>query len=171
MKIEEARRKTLQYFEKANIALTKNEKANIEIADMGLNRLEEVGLQLVTYVNTDRYCAKEMVSFPRQTCPEHRHPEIKGEPGKKETFRCRWGKVYLYVEGEFTENPSCKPPEGNEDCYTVGREIELNPGDQFTIPENTKHWFQGGSDGAIISEFSSPSRDEYDVFTNPNIER
>lgn len=35
--------------------------------------LERTGLQLVTYVNTERCCAKEMVLFAGQTCPEHRH--------------------------------------------------------------------------------------------------
>jgi len=171
MKKDEAEELALGYYDRANIAITDEEKERIEVADLGLNRLEEIGLQLLTYVNTDRYCAKEMVLFPGQTCPEHRHPEIDGEPGKQETFRCRWGKVFLYVEGEKTENPTCSPPEGNQEYYTVGKEIVLNPGEQYTIPPNTKHWFQSGKDGAVISEFSSPSRDEHDVFTNPEIER
>lgn len=34
---------------------------------------ERTGLQLVTYANTERCCAKEMVLFAGQTCPEHRH--------------------------------------------------------------------------------------------------
>ena len=55
-------------------------KANIEVADFRLGDRENTGLQLVTYVNTDRYCAKEMVLFPGQTCPEHRHPDRAG-PG------------------------------------------------------------------------------------------
>lgn len=41
------------------------------------------------YVNTDRVCAKEMVLFPHQACPEHRHIGMDGAPGKEETFRCR----------------------------------------------------------------------------------
>ena len=36
---------------------------------------------------------------------------------------------------------------------------------------NTRHWFQGGPEGAVISEFSTTSYDEYDVFTDPNIRR
>ncbi len=39
--------------------------------------------------------------IPRQTCTQHRHPPLsEANPGKQETFRCRWGKVWLYVEGE-----------------------------------------------------------------------
>src|ERR1700733_14694759 len=84
----------------AGIVLTDEEAAHIEVADLGLNRLAEEGLELVTYINNDRYCAKELVLFPGQTCPEHRHPPVDGQPGKQETFRCRCGEVWLYVEGE-----------------------------------------------------------------------
>lgn len=168
---QQAKKETLKYFNEARIKLTDKEKAAIEVADMGLGRLREIGLQLLTYINTDRYCAKEMVLFPDQTCPEHYHPEIDGEPGKQETFRCRWGKVFLYVEGEATQNPQCTPPKGNEEYYTVWHEIELEPGEQYTISPETKHWFQASVSGAVISEFSSTSRDEHDIFTNPNISR
>jgi D-lyxose ketol-isomerase len=88
-----------------------------------------------------------------------------------ETFRCRWGKVWLYVEGEPTANIQARVPEGSESYYTVFHEIELHPGEQYTIPPNTLHWFQAGDDGAIVSEFSSTSRDEYDIFTDPRIVR
>lgn len=171
MNKKEARQRALDFFDRANIAITSEEKGRIEIAKLGLGRLEEIGLQLLTYINTERYCAKEMVLFPRQTCPEHLHPEINGQQGKQETFRCRWGTVYLYVEGQPDKEPACSPPQGNEEYYTVKREIKLKPGQQFTIEPATKHWFQAANRGAVISEFSSSSRDEYDVFTNPNIER
>ena len=43
------------------------------MADFGLGIVEKVGLQLLTYVNTEKCCAKEMVLRPYQTCPEHTH--------------------------------------------------------------------------------------------------
>jgi D-lyxose ketol-isomerase len=135
----------------AGIVLTPHERETIEVADFGLGRLEEVGLELVVYVNTERVCAKELVLFPGQTCPEHRHPPVGGEPGKEETFRCRRGSVRLHVAGHG--------------------EVLLGPGDQFTIPPDTLHWFQAGEEGAIVSEFSTRSRDESDVFTDPRIRR
>jgi D-lyxose ketol-isomerase len=168
---EQAREKTLDYFKRAGIVLTEAEKNNIEVADFGLNELECTGLEIITYVNTDRVCAKELVLFPGQTCPEHRHPPVEGEPGKEETFRCRWGEVYLYVPGEKTLNPKGKPPKGREKWYSVWNEIVLKPGDQYTLKPNTLHWFQAGKDGAIVSEFSTKSRDESDVFTDPEIAR
>ena len=157
----------------AGIALTAEEAAKIEIADFGLGRLDSEGLEIVTYVNNDRYCAKELVLFPRQTCPEHRHPPVGGDPGKRETFRVRRGVVWLYVEGAQPTRGSIKArvPEASAPHYTVFHEIELRPGEQYTIPSNTRHWFQAGDEGAIVSEFSSPSRDEADVFTDPNIRR
>lgn len=168
---EAARKRTLEYFERAGITLAEKEKENIEVADFGLNDLENTGLQILTYVNTDRCCAKEMVLFPHQTCPEHRHPEVGGKPGKEETFRLRWGEVYLYVEGEPTVNPKAVPPKGKEKTYTVWHEIILKPGEQYTLYPDTKHWFQAGPKGAVISEFSTKSIDEADIFTDKDIQR
>jgi D-lyxose ketol-isomerase len=134
----------------AGIALTEAERDAIEVADFGLSRLREQGLIVLVYVNTDRYCAKELVLYPGQACPEHRHPPVNGNPGKEETFRCRRGLVYLQVDGT---------------------EIVLKPGDQHTIPPDTLHSFRAGPEGAVVSEFSSTSRDDLDVFTDPNVRR
>lgn len=169
--LNQARDRARDYYQKASIVLTANELDNIEVADFGLSDLEHTGLELVTYVNTERYCAKEMVLFPHQTCPEHRHPPVDGDPGKMETFRCRWGRVYLYIEGDATVKPACAPPPGSEQYYSVWQEVMLEPGEQCTISRNTLHWFQSGDEGAVVSEFSSTSRDDADIFTNPNIGR
>ena len=118
-----------------------------------------------------RSCAKELVLTPGQTCPEHKHPAVKNDPGKEETFRCRRGRCFLYVEGEPSPNPTCRPPEGSENFYTVKHEIVLDPGDQYTLGPNTLHWFQAGTDGAVVSEFSTRSTDENDIFTDPRINR
>lgn len=156
---------------RAGIVVTDDELAGMELADMALGRFEIEGLALIVYVNTDRYCAKELVLLPGQTCPEHRHPPVGDDPGKEETFRVRDGVVYLRVEGPATPDTRAVPPEGKEAHYTAAREIVLRPGDQFTIPPNTPHWFQAGPDGAVVSEFSSTSRDEHDVFTDPAVRR
>ena len=147
----EARERAAAMLAEAGIVLTSAERERIEVADFGLGRLEETGLQLVVYVNTERVCAKELVLFPHQLCPEHRHPPVGYDPGKEETFRCRTGSVLLWVDGHG--------------------EIELRPGDQFTIPPDTLHWFRAGPEGAIVTEFSTRSRDELDVFTDLRIVR
>lgn len=169
--LDEARRKSLFYFKNAGIILTEEERNNIEVADFGLNDLECTGLEIITYVNTNRCCAKELVLFPGQTCPEHRHPPFGDEPGKEETFRCRWGTVYLYVSGEPTKGIKCKPPKDAPGAYTVFHEVVLNPGEQYTLSPNTLHWFQAGAEGAVVSEFSTKSRDEADIFSDVDIKR
>jgi len=126
----EARERSAAMLVEAGIVLTPHERENIEVADFGLGQLDEIGLQIVVYLNTDRVCAKELVLFPHQRCPEHRHPPVEGA--------------------------------GN---------IALGPGEQYTIPPNTLHSFEAGDEGAIVSEFSTTSRDALDVFTDPRIVR
>lgn len=161
------------YLKEAGITLTDDEAANIEIADFGLGEFKRSGLGLITYINTDRVCAKELVLFPRQTCPEHLHPPIGNEPGKEETFRCRWGEVYLYVEGEAVDpaKDAATPPQDRADIYPVWHEVILHPGEQYTIFPETKHWFQAEDRGAIVSEFSTKRRDELDIFTDSDVHR
>ena len=151
MTAAQARARAAAMLAEAGIVLTPAEQGEIEVADFGLGRLDEIGLQVVVYINTERVCAKELVLFPGQSCPEHRHPPVGDDPGKEETFSCRTGSVVLWVDGHG--------------------EVELHPGDQFTILPDTLHWFRAGDGGAIVSEFSTRSRDETDVFTDPRIVR
>ncbi|MFC5407362.1 D-lyxose/D-mannose family sugar isomerase [Cohnella soli] len=169
--IETARARTCEMLFNAGVALTLEERSRIEIVAFGLGELEKQGLQIVTYINNDRYCAKEIVLFPRQTCPQHLHPPYGKDPGKMETFRCRWGKVFLYVEGQPSRSINAFIPYRSEDFYTVFQEVVLEPGQQFTIPPSTLHWFQAGDRGAIVSEFSSTSRDALDIFTDTRVVR
>jgi D-lyxose ketol-isomerase len=164
-----ARRRAADVLAQAGVALTPVEIDAIEVADFGLSRLEETGLQIVVYVNTERVCAKELVMFPWQLCPEHRHPAVGGQPGKEETFRCRAGTVYLYTEGDPANAPAARVPA--DGTFTVWHEVVLRPGDQYTIFPDTLHWFQAGDEGAIISEFSTHSTDDFDFFSDPRIRR
>ncbi|OCG20932.1 D-lyxose/D-mannose family sugar isomerase [Gilliamella sp. wkB108] len=168
---QEYKTRVKSLYKKSDIIFTPEEIDQIEYADFGLNNIENEGLNLIIYVNTDRYCAKEMVLLPNQACPEHRHPDLSKAKGKQETFRCRWGQVFLYVEGEDKGISTSLPQGENQPYYTVRKEIILMPGQQYTIDPNIKHWFKAGSEGAVISEFSSTSYDEFDIFTNPNIRR
>ena len=142
-------KKAVEFLEKAHIAVTEKEKARIEVAEYDLGCIDKIGLELVVYVNTERCCAKELVLLPFQTCPEHRHP---------------------YVEGENSGKPAAQIPAGMEGYFTCRKEIVLKPGEQYTIQPNTLHWFQAGKEGAVVSEFSTKSRDEYDIYTDPRID-
>ena len=154
-------------FEKAGIAITEEERGRIEVADFGLGRVDKVGLQILTYVNTQRVCAKEMYLAPHQACPEHKHVPSAVAEGKEETFRVRYGRVHLYVDGEWDAGEIPLP----ETKVTVFKEIILNPGEQYTLMPETLHWFRAGEEGAVISEFSTRSTDETDLFTDEDITR
>jgi len=155
----------------AGIVATDAEVSAMELADFGLDEFETTGLAIIVYENNDRYCAKELIMFPGMTCPEHRHPDLEGRRGKMETFRCRSGVVCLYVDGPATPARKTEPPVAPEGAYTVFHEIVLRPGDQYTIAPDTLHWFKAGPEGAIVSEFSSTSCDEADIFTDTRIQR
>ena len=167
----EAQRQTADVLRQAKIILTPDEEASIEVADFGLGDLQNIGLQLVVYINTSRVCAKELVLLPWQTCPEHRHPTINSIPGKEETFRCRAGLVYLYVSGEPNSPPQLHGLEEYSAYLKAPHEIVLRPGEQYTLPPDTLHWFRAGAEGAVVSEFSTSSTDENDIFTDPRIQR
>ena len=170
-KHDELKRKSLKMLKRAGIVITDREYEEMEVADMGLGIPEAIGLQIIVYENNDRYCAKELIMMPRQTCPEHRHPPASpSRQGKQETFRCRYGEVYLYMPGERVKSPKAVLKDRKE-YFTVWKEIVLKPGQQYTLPHDTLHWFQAGDSGAIVSEFSSTSNDETDIFTDQDIKR
>jgi len=160
----------------AGIVLRDDEAAALEIADFGLGRFAQFGLAIHVYVNTDRCCAKELVMLPGQICPEHRHPPIAGEPGKEETFRVRQGEVFLFLPGHKQgsnekANALSHVPTDKHGAFTMYRCEHLLPGTQYTLKPNTPHWFVAGKQGAIVSEFSTKSRDEADIFTDAAIQR
>ncbi len=165
----------------ANLVITDAEAAAIEIADFGLENFERFGLAIHVYVNTERVCAKELMMLPGQICPEHRHPPIpgmagqEGELGKEETFRVRAGEVHLFLPGERSDSARAFAhgfiPAEKHGVFTMWKHVHLTPGTQYTLKPNTPHWFVAGAAGAIVSEFSTRSRDEADVFTDPAIQR
>lgn len=166
---EQYRQEVAERLSAAGVIITPEEREALEIADFGLGRFEIEGLGLLTYVNTSRCCAKELVMWPGQTCPQHRHPPVGAEPGKEETFRVRQGECFLHVDtGAPAGAPRVSPP---GEHYTPMREVRLGPGEQFTIPPDTWHWFQAGPEGCVVSEFSTASRDELDIFLDPNVAR
>jgi mannitol-1-phosphate 5-dehydrogenase len=171
-----ARRQAAEQIRAAGMVISSSEEAEIEIADFGLKRYEELGLAILVYCNTDRCCAKELAMLPGQICPEHLHPPVDGDPGKEETFRVRQGEVHLFVAGE-SDNAEAQSfaeqfiPSDKRDAFAAYQHVHLGPGDQYTLAPNTPHWFVAGQDGAVVSEFSTKSRDEADIFLDPEIQR
>jgi D-lyxose ketol-isomerase len=74
--VRRARQRALAMLTKARIKVTDQEADVMEVADFGLNDLRHIGAQIIVYENNDRYCAKEIILFPRQAIPEHYHPPV-----------------------------------------------------------------------------------------------
>ena len=168
-RIQNARQNALRLLKKSGTVISEDEENRLEYCDYSLGNFDVIGTEILTYVNTSRICAKEIILMPGQICPEHLHPPLDDYPGKEEIFRCRWGEIYLYVPGIPAVEPHGTVPPERKKGFTVWHEILLKPGDQYHLKENTLHWFQAGPEGAIISEFSTPSFDDKDIFTDSDI--
>jgi len=154
----------------SGIYITDKEAEMVEVADFGLNRLDMEGAQILTLVATDRIAVKIIVLFPSQTIPEHWHPRVGEDPGKEETVRVVSGTVRFYIPGDESMREGFVPA-GQEDAYTVRHELILKPGEKITLQPGTKHWFEGGEEGAVMYSFSTVARDVLNGFTDPHIER
>lgn len=166
----EIREQYLELYRKAGIYLTGKEKASVGYWGYHLDR-EDIGSGGVNYFNSERCTAWELVMLPWQTIPQHLHPPVGSYPGKEETFRCRYGSVHLFVEGESSKEIRGCIPKGRERYFTALHEIVLNQGEQYTLKPGTLHWFQGGENGCVVSEFSTVAMNGYDVYTDPDIQR
>jgi D-lyxose ketol-isomerase len=163
-----AQRQAAEMIRRAGMTMTDAEADSIEVVDFGLSNLEKEGVQVLTLVQTDRISVKVLAMLPNQTEPEHWHPPVSDDPGKEETIRVIAGTVYFYVAGEDTFKEGFIVA-GKDDCYTMGREIVMKPGDQLTLAAGEKHWFQAREDGAVMYSFSTIARDALDQFTDPGI--
>ena len=166
-----AQKRAAELLAKTGITLNFTELKTIAVADFGLSDLEHTGGQILTLVDTPEIAVKLIAMFPGQVLPEHRHPPLGDYPGKAETLRCEWGTLLLNIEGSPCPVPEGHPPADRIHTYTVWHEILLNPGEQITLAPNTLHWFQGGSEGAVVWSFSSRAVDIEDVFTDNDIKR
>ncbi|MBA7484371.1 D-lyxose ketol-isomerase [subsurface metagenome] len=170
--LSKTKKEVIKIYKNSKMVFIEKEFETMELTDFGLGDLYNIGLGIIIYVNTERVCAKELALAPYQICPQrHLHPDIKGYAGKEETFRCRWGEVYLYISGPETKNIKAKISKRYKDRFTVFHEIILKPGEQYTLETNTWYWFQGGEQGAVLSEFSTYSYDEGDIFYGKKIKR
>ncbi|WP_028116752.1 D-lyxose/D-mannose family sugar isomerase [Ferrimonas senticii] len=164
------RTRLTELLSQAGIYLSPQELADLELTDFGLGDFAACGLAIHTYINSARCCAKELIMLPDQICPEHDHPDGVSEPGKEETFRCRYGAVSIFIEGEATIAPQVALPASLQH-FSVFHEVVLRQGQQLTLAPNSKHWFKAHPQGAVLSEFSTHSNDDTDRFTDPAVDR
>ncbi|MFA5688126.1 MAG: hypothetical protein WC959_03115 [Kiritimatiellales bacterium] len=105
--------------------------------------------------------------------------------GKSETFKAIYGDGILFADTAQVVyapdgvNPEIIPEEllplaervRQEQKITTTRMIYMTKGMNVLLPKNTKHAFLGGKNGCVYLEFSTPSMDEADRFTDPRVIR
>jgi len=106
-------------------------------------------------------------------------------PGKSETFKAVYGDGVLFADtAEILYAPPGSDPERipdalrplvdrirAEQCITTRRMIHMTRGMNVLLSKNTRHALLGGTNGCVYFEFSTPSMDEADRFTDPRIIR
>jgi D-lyxose ketol-isomerase len=103
----EYRKRAMKLLNDANIAVTPAEEESMEVVDFGLGDVDNFGLEIIIYLNTDRCCAKELVLFPGQTCAEHRHPPVEGDLPlqSRRSLSLRARRADGESEGQSAERP------------------------------------------------------------------
>ncbi|MGE4488494.1 MAG: hypothetical protein AB7E95_02995 [Kiritimatiellales bacterium] len=106
-------------------------------------------------------------------------------PGKSETFKAVYGDGVLFADtAKVVYAPPGVDPETipdellpmvgkirDEQAITTTRMIYMTKGMNVLLSKNTKHAFMAGKDGCVYLEFSTPSMDEADRFTDKRVIR
>ncbi len=106
-------------------------------------------------------------------------------PGKSETFKAIYGDGVLFADTAQVVycppgvDPDVIPEEllpmvgkvREEQAITTERMIYMTKGMNVLLSKNTRHAFLGGLSGCVYLEFSTPSMDEADRFTDKRVIR
>jgi hypothetical protein len=116
---------------------------------------------------------------------EHAGDVVAVFPGKSETFKAIHGNGILFADTAQVLHapPGFDPFAIPEELLsmmdkvragqviTATRMIHLAQGVNVLLPKSTRHAFLAGKNGCVYLEFSTPSMDEADRFTDPRIVR
>lgn len=106
-------------------------------------------------------------------------------PGKSETFKAIYGDGVLFADtAQVVYCPPGVSPDDipaellpmvgkirAEQAITTKRMIYMTKGMNVLLAKNTRHAFLGGLNGCVYLEFSTPSMDEADRFTDERVVR
>jgi len=159
---KEIRKEALNLFKKANIPLSYEEKIKeLKIVEFGELDFYKVGLVFLTFISTDFYGGRYILLFPNQFCPLHIHPETPGLQAKVETFRVLYGQVIKYWASKEQDDKLLHLDALSLRNLDYKNFVVLNEGEQaITVPEE-RHWYLGGSKGAIAMEISTTLKNEF----------
>jgi len=158
--------KYVNLLSRSGFPITDAEWKSLEINDFGLGNLRYEGFGFIDILRTSRLRITLIALLPNQTLPQHVHPPYEGELGKEETIRNLAGQTKVYIRGKAS-NPDIRIPMGKNSYYTAGQEIILNPGEQYTVPPDIEHWFQGGPEGSVNICFQNRVDETKNRFWDP----
>jgi D-lyxose ketol-isomerase len=141
-------REYVDLLRRSGFPITNKEWEAMEISDFGMGNLRSEGFAFIDILRSARLRITLIALLPDQALPQHLHPTYDGEPGKEETLRVLSGQTRVYIQGN-TDTARLPIPAGKEPFYTARQQICLNPGEQYTVPPNIEHWFQGGPEGSV----------------------
>ena len=162
------REHVLDLIGRSGIHVRDQELDQLLLVDFGLGDFEREGVAITDIVHTPALRLKILVLLPGQTLPEHIHPPYDDSPGKEETLRVISGSVRVYLPGPDTMREGAIP-EGKEEFYTLRNEHLLEPIRQLTIPPDTWHWFQAGTQGAVCYAFYPQAVESHNRFRDPRV--
>jgi D-lyxose ketol-isomerase len=151
---------------RSGLILSAEENAALQANDFGLGRFRTEGFVFVDLLRSERIRITLLILLSNQTLPEHLHPAYGKEPGKEETLRCLWGETRVVVPGSPT--PGLRIPAGKESVYHERHAVMLCPGEQYTLPPGTRHWFQAGPKGSVNLAFQNRVDETQNIFSQPN---
>ncbi len=115
---------------------------------------------------------------------EGKDSKLSSEPvfhfeGKSETFKMIYGDAVLFSDDAVVlsspVDTNVIPDRFNSELdrvqVTTSRKVYLAPGSEVLLPKHAKHSVLAGAEGAVYLEFSTPSLDEADVFTDERVIR
>jgi hypothetical protein len=116
---------------------------------------------------------------------EHRKNLVTVLPGKSETFKSIYGDGVLFADQAVVLNaPAGVDPETVPESFaaairevrceqviTTSRMVYMASGTNVLLPKGSRHAFLAGAAGAVYLEFSTPSMDEADRFTDKRVIR
>ncbi len=168
-RLRDARRSYLQLVVgRAGFVLSQEERDSIQVVvfrDFSYSAVAAIDL-----IMHPRYGARLIIWLPNQKMVEHWHPDVNGNPGKEETLRVLWGRVYGYRQGVPSAGARERIPRGEDHSFMSRHEVLLGPGEQWTLEPHEKHWFVAGPEGAVALEISSTVRDSHDRLTDTALE-
>ena len=107
------------------------ENSSVELSHhYGFDKIEKIGVLLLTVINNSMYCKKIIALLPGQFHPQHKHFK------KVETFHVLYGKLFLKKEN---------------------KNFTLVKGDTIDIYNGEWHSFWAKDEGAIFEEISTES--------------